>query len=43
VGGARTIKEACETLSSGQICPFIASLNAQSCPLPYKIARVDIS
>jgi len=41
MGGARAIKEACMTLSDGQIWPSAVSLNAQPCPLPYGVVRVN--
>jgi len=43
MGGIRTIKEVPETLSGGQICPSIVSLDPRPCPLPHRASHVDIT
>jgi len=43
VGGIRTIKEVPETLSSGQICPSVVSLDPRPCPLAHRVLYVDIA
>ena len=40
-GGTRAIKKARVTPPGGQIWPSTVSLDAQSCPLPRGVARVD--
>jgi hypothetical protein len=41
VVSAHAIMETRVMLSGGQIWSFIVSLNAQSCPLPHDVARVN--
>jgi len=42
MGGIRAVKEARETLSGGQIYPFVVSLDAHSCSLSHGAVHVDI-